>query len=41
MQEDAHEDAVSLFEWYSKDGDNPDLKSWAGKTPTKLQVTIG
>lgn len=31
MQVDAHEDAVSLFERYSKSGDNPDLKNWAGK----------
>ena len=27
-----HKDAVSLFERYSKNGDNPKLKDWAGKT---------
>ena len=37
MQVSAHKDAVSLFERYSKDGDNPDLKSFAGKTLPKLQ----
>jgi putative membrane protein len=33
----AHEDAVSLFERYSKGSDNPDLKSWAGKTLPALK----
>ncbi len=28
----AHKDAVSLFERYSKGGDDPKLKDWAGKT---------
>ena len=37
MQEDAHQDAVSLFERYSKGGDNPDLKNWAGKTLPALR----
>ncbi|HLG49624.1 MAG TPA: DUF4142 domain-containing protein [Reyranella sp.] len=37
MQVSAHKDAVSLFERYSKDGDNPELKAFAGKTLPKLQ----
>ena len=37
MQVSAHKDAVSLFERYSKDGDNADLKAFAGKTLPKLQ----
>lgn len=37
MQVDAHKDAVSLFERYAKGGDNPDLKSWAGKTLPALK----
>jgi putative membrane protein len=37
MQVSAHKDAVSLFERYSKDGDNADLKSFAGKTLPHLQ----
>jgi putative membrane protein len=32
MQVSAHKEAVSLFERYSKGGDNPKLKDWAGKT---------
>jgi putative membrane protein len=32
MQVSAHEDAVSLFERYSKGGDNAKLKDWASKT---------
>jgi putative membrane protein len=31
MQVSAHKEAVSLFERYSKSGDNPELKDWAGK----------
>ena len=31
MQISAHKDAVSLFERYSRSGDNPKLKDWAGK----------
>jgi putative membrane protein len=37
MQVSAHEDAVSLFERYSKAGDNAKLKDWAGKTLPALQ----
>ena len=37
MQVSAHKDAVSLFERYSKSGDNPDLKNWAGKTLPALK----
>ncbi|MFI5029095.1 MAG: DUF4142 domain-containing protein [Reyranellales bacterium] len=37
MQVSAHKNAVSLFERYGKDGDNPDLKAFAGKTLPKLQ----
>ncbi len=36
-QEDAHEDAVSLFERYAEGGDNPALKEWAGKTLPALR----
>jgi putative membrane protein len=36
-QVSAHKDAVSLFERYAKDGDNADLKAWAGKTLPTLQ----
>ncbi|UGV27360.1 DUF4142 domain-containing protein [Rhodopseudomonas boonkerdii] len=37
MQVAAHEDAVSLFERYSKGGDNAKLKDWAGKTLPALR----
>jgi putative membrane protein len=37
MQVSAHKDAVSLFERYSKSGDNPKLKDWAGKMLPTLQ----
>ena len=37
MQVGAHEQAVALFEQYARDGDNPDLKSWAMKTLPHLQ----
>ena len=37
MQLSAHKDAVSLFERYAKDGDNPKLKDWAGKTLPALR----
>jgi putative membrane protein len=37
MQVTAHKDAVSLYERYSKSGDNPKLKDWAGKTLPTLQ----
>jgi Predicted outer membrane protein len=36
-QVSAHKDAVSLFQRYSKGGDNADLKNWAGKTLPALQ----
>jgi putative membrane protein len=37
MQVSAHKDAVSLFERYSKSGDNPKLRDWAGKTLPVIQ----
>jgi putative membrane protein len=37
MQVSAHKDAVSLFERYAKDGQNADLKDWAGKTLPALK----
>jgi putative membrane protein len=37
MQVSAHQDAISLFERYSKGGDNAKLKDWAGKTLPHLQ----
>ena len=37
MQVSAHKDAVSLFERYGKEGDNADLKAFAGKTLPHLQ----
>ena len=37
MQVSAHKDAVDLFERYSKGGDDPKLKDWAGKTLPALQ----
>jgi putative membrane protein len=37
MQLQAHEEAVALFEGYSKSGDNPDLKAWAAKTLPHLK----
>jgi putative membrane protein len=37
MQVSAHKDAVSLFERYSKSGDDAKLKDWAGKTLPTLQ----
>jgi len=36
-QEDAHEDAVDVFKRYASDGDNTDLKAWAGKTLPALE----
>jgi len=36
-QVSGHKDAVSLFERYSKNGDNPKLKVWAGKTLPALR----
>ena len=37
MQVKAHKDAVSLFERYSKGGEDLKLKDWAGKTFPALQ----
>jgi putative membrane protein len=37
MQVNAHKDAISLFERYSRSGDNPKLKDWAGKMLPTLQ----
>jgi putative membrane protein len=37
MQVSAHKDAVSLFERYSKGGENAALKGWAGATLPHLQ----
>jgi len=37
MQVSAHKEGVSLFERYSKSGDNPILKDWASKTLPTLQ----
>jgi putative membrane protein len=37
MQVSAHKEAASLFERYSKSGDNPMLKDWASKTLPALQ----
>lgn len=37
MQEDGHEDAVSLFKRYAAGGDIPALKDWAGITLPVLQ----
>lgn len=37
MQEDAHEDAVSLFKRYASGGEVPALKDWAGRTLPALE----
>ena len=37
IQLKAHQDAVALFEFYSKIGDNPELKSWAVATLPHLK----
>ena len=37
LQVSAHKDAVSLFERYSKEGDNPELKAFAAKHLPHLQ----
>jgi len=37
MQKQAHQEAVALFEAYSQNGDNPDLKQWAAKTLPHLK----
>nr|CAD6610076.1 hypothetical protein RKHAN_02267 [Rhizobium sp. Khangiran2] len=36
-QEDAHEDAVDLFQRYGEEGDNAELKAWAAKTVPALE----
>lgn len=36
-QEDVHEDAVDLFKRYGEEGENADLKAWAGKTRPALE----
>ncbi|WP_105386534.1 DUF4142 domain-containing protein [Neorhizobium alkalisoli] len=36
-QVDAHEDAVDLFKRYAEEGDNADLKAWAGKLLPALE----
>lgn len=36
-QEDAHEQAVDLFQRYGSEGENPDLKAWAANTVPALQ----
>lgn len=40
MQIAAHKDAVSLFERYSKSGDNAELKAFAAKTLPHLQMHL-
>ena len=37
MQVSAHKDAVSLFERYTKSGNNADLKAFAAKTLPHLR----
>ena len=37
MQLQAHKEAVELFSEYAKDGDNSELKSWAGQTLPHLK----
>jgi putative membrane protein len=37
IQLKAHQEAVSLFDAYSKNGDNSDLKSWAATTLPHLK----
>jgi putative membrane protein len=37
MQVQAHQEAVDLFTQYSQNGDNPDLKKWAGETLPALK----
>jgi putative membrane protein len=41
QQAAAHQEAVTLFTGYAKNGDNADLKAWAGKTAPKLQQHAG
>jgi putative membrane protein len=37
MQQQGHQQAVSMFQSYSQNGDNPALKTWAAKTLPTLQ----
>ncbi|MDC7789554.1 DUF4142 domain-containing protein [Rhodoplanes sp. TEM] len=37
MQTQAHKDAVALFTAYAQNGDNAELKQWAGKTLPELK----
>jgi putative membrane protein len=37
MQQQGHQEAVSMFQSYSQNGDNPALKKWAAKTLPELQ----
>ena len=37
VQQQAHEEAVALFEQYARDGDNADLTAWAAKTLPHLK----
>jgi putative membrane protein len=37
IQVKAHRDAVALFEAYARNGDNAELKDWAGKTLPHLK----
>jgi len=37
IQVKAHQDAVALFEWYAKAGDDAELKNWAAKTLPHLK----
>jgi putative membrane protein len=37
LQVKLHQQAVQLFEAYARDGDNPDLKTWAAKTLPHLK----
>jgi putative membrane protein len=39
-QVSGHKDAVSMFEDYSKNGDDKSLKSWAGTTLPKLKMHL-
>ena len=39
-QREGHEQAVALFESYAKNGENADLKKWAGKTLPHLKMHL-
>jgi putative membrane protein len=39
-QQEAHREAVALFESYAQTGDNPDLKQWAAKTLSHLKAHL-